>query len=122
MPNIQCRSKNRVFADNSHLKKQSQFAAGQIYVITYMKRTYGNMQPNGAHKNKAKQTQFLLAPSTAGGLKKQSQLLNRIQNSGDRIQQVEDRGREDKIVLGRYLLTGSSGYIIMISDKIINNP
>ena len=38
------------------LKKQSQFAGGQIGVNPYLKGDYGNTLPFGAQKNKAKQT------------------------------------------------------------------
>jgi len=38
-----------------YLKKQSQFANGQIGVKYYMKGYYGNMSPWRARKNKAKQ-------------------------------------------------------------------
>ena len=58
MSNIQCRSKNRVLADNSHLKKQSQFAGGHIGVRSDLKRSYGYIAANGELKNKAKQSQL----------------------------------------------------------------
>jgi len=41
-----------------NLKKQSQFAAGQIGAYSYMKGTYGNKPACGARKNKPKQTQY----------------------------------------------------------------
>ena len=52
----------------SYLKKQSQFAGGIIDVKYYMKGTYGNISPFGARKNKAKQSQFYLAPRFIWGL------------------------------------------------------
>jgi hypothetical protein len=42
----------------TNLKKQSQFAAGQIGAYSYMKGTYGNKSACGARKNKAKQSQY----------------------------------------------------------------
>jgi len=61
------------------LKKQSQFANGHISVSSYMKGNYDNITVCEARKNKAKQTQFYLAPRFSGGLKgdlkKQSQFL-----------------------------------------------
>jgi hypothetical protein len=41
------------------LKKQSQFADGQIGVNTYIKGLYGKILICGAAKNKAKQTQII---------------------------------------------------------------
>jgi len=41
-----------------NLKKQSQFAAGQIGAYSYMKGTYGNKPACGARKNKPKQSQY----------------------------------------------------------------
>jgi hypothetical protein len=41
----------------------------QDVVRYYTKGVYGNISPCGARKNKPKQTQSRLAPSTAGGLK-----------------------------------------------------
>jgi hypothetical protein len=61
-----------------NLKKQSQFVGGQIGVNSYLKGHYGKMTPIWTRKNKAKQTQFYLAPRFIWGLeselKKQSQL------------------------------------------------
>jgi hypothetical protein len=54
-----------------HLKKQSQFAGGQIGVNSYMKGDYGIKQGQRAQENKAKQTQSRLAPSNVVGLKNQ---------------------------------------------------
>jgi hypothetical protein len=45
-------------AQNTNLKKQSQFAEGLNYVNSYMKGFYGNNHPAGGEKNKAKQTQI----------------------------------------------------------------
>jgi hypothetical protein len=59
------------------LKKQSQFAFGQIGVRSYLKGHYDKIPLCGSRKNKANQSQSYLAPSTAGdlktNLKKQSQ-------------------------------------------------
>jgi len=41
-----------------NLKKQSQFAAGQIGAYSYMKGTYGNKPACGARKNKPNQSQY----------------------------------------------------------------
>jgi len=49
------------------LKKQSQFAGGQIGVKLYMKGDYDRKPPCGIQKNKAKQTHFRLAPRPALG-------------------------------------------------------
>jgi len=40
------------------LKKQSQFAGGQIGVSSFIKGYYVNIPPFGAQKNKAKQSQL----------------------------------------------------------------
>ena len=42
----------------TNLKKQSQFASGQIGVKSYLKGVYGNIAAWEARKNKAKQSQF----------------------------------------------------------------
>ena len=42
----------------ANLKKQSQFAAAQIDVKSYLKVDYGNKPACGAQKNKAKQSQL----------------------------------------------------------------
>jgi len=42
-----------------YLKKQSQFADGQIGVNSYIKGLYGKILICGAAKNKAKQTQII---------------------------------------------------------------
>jgi len=50
-----------------YLKKQSQFARGQIGVKYYMKGDYEEFHALRRRKNKAKQSQFQLAPCTAEG-------------------------------------------------------
>jgi hypothetical protein len=49
------------------LKKQSQFAGGQISVNSYMKEDYEIFSGLTTPKNKANQTQFRLAPRPALG-------------------------------------------------------
>jgi hypothetical protein len=45
--------------NNSDLKKQSQIAAANSDIKSFMKGDYDKMEADGAEKNKAKQTQFL---------------------------------------------------------------
>jgi hypothetical protein len=54
------------------LKKQTQFYNVQKNVSVYMKGFYVDCCGFGRRKNKAKQTQICLAPSTAGGFKTNS--------------------------------------------------
>ena len=64
----------------SELKKQSQFFKGQNDVKSILIMVYGDFDGPSQRKNKPNQTQFMLAPSTAGGwktnLKKQSQFIS----------------------------------------------
>jgi hypothetical protein len=48
-------ARNPKRVERVRLKKQSQFAAGQIGVKSYMKGYYGNKPACGAEKNKANQ-------------------------------------------------------------------
>jgi hypothetical protein len=43
---------------DTKLKKQSQFASRTVGVSYYLKGYYGKITTTGAHKNKAKQSQF----------------------------------------------------------------
>jgi len=49
------------------LKKQSQFVPGLMGATSYAKGDYDEIPLCGAQENKAKQTQFQLAPCTAVG-------------------------------------------------------
>ena len=49
---------NPEFLRRGYLKKQSQFAGGQIGVNSYLKGKYGNMAVCGTRKTKPKQSQF----------------------------------------------------------------
>jgi len=48
---------NPEFLRRGYLKKQSQFAGGQIGVNSYLKGKYGNMAVCGTRKTKPKQSQ-----------------------------------------------------------------
>jgi len=53
----------------SNLKKQSQFAGGQIGATSYLKGIYGNKPACGAAKNKANSKPILFSPQIFRGLK-----------------------------------------------------
>jgi hypothetical protein len=55
------------------LKKQSQCQNGQYNANSFIKGNCDNKPAFGAQKNKAKQSQYYLAPRFIWGLKKQSQ-------------------------------------------------
>jgi len=53
-----------------NLKKQSQFAVGQIGVSSYLKGYYDKIPLCGSRKNKANQTQFQFSPQIYSGGRK----------------------------------------------------
>jgi hypothetical protein len=55
-----------------YLKKQSQFAAGQIGVKSYMKGNYGNMPACGLRKTKPIQSQFVSVQCSAFSVQRQN--------------------------------------------------
>jgi len=69
-PKHETRNPKRV--ERVHLKKQTQFTAGQIGVKSYMKGYYGNKPACGAEKNKAKQSQFHAPEQTKGAGKREN--------------------------------------------------
>jgi hypothetical protein len=55
---------------NSNLKKQSQFEPGLVGATSYLKGDYDRIPLRGAQENKAKQSQFRLAPRPVPGVTK----------------------------------------------------